>query len=371
VARDLADEDAAVTRSRWAHVSGLALAELVVATAMSLALSGALMALVRLAASAARTQPEVADVGQRVRTGVDAILTRLEAAGAGAAAGGGSVPLGQRVAVIFPHRRAVTGGDAPLSAFADRVTVYAAAESAAVSAVAAPMASASGPLALAPVPGCPVSTPTCQFAPGDVVVVFDATGQHDLATVSSVTATTLSLAAALSQPYSPALGAAVAKVEVRSLVFDPARAQLRVTSAAGSNLPILDDVVRFEVTWLGSPLPPAGPRPPPGAVNCVYDAAGGPALPELSPTWGGLVVLAPAALSDGPVCGSGRAAFDADLLRVRALRVTLRVQAGHASFRAADPRLFMRPGVATDPRSMVPDQEVTFDVVLPNLRGGP
>jgi hypothetical protein len=31
----------------------------------------------------------------------------------------------------------------------------------------------------------------------------------------------------------------------------------------------------------------------------------------------------------------------------------------------------MRPGVATDPRSMVPDQEVTFDVVLPNLRGGP
>jgi hypothetical protein len=357
--------------TRWTRDSGLALAELVVATAVSLAVSGALMALVRLAASAARTQPEAADVGQRLRSGVDAIVSRLEVAGAGAVAGGGSVPLAQRVAVVFPHRRAVTGGDGPLGTFADRITTYAVAEASALAALATPMSSSSAPLALAPVAGCAQSTPTCHFLPGDVVIVFDATGQHDLAVVSSVDPAALSFAQGLSQPYSPAAGAAVVKAEVRSLVHDAARAQIRLTTAAGANQPLVDDVVQFTVSYLGSPLPPAGPRPPPGIANCVLDGAGEPTLPELPATWGGLAALPAEVLGDGPVCGSGRAAFDADLLRIRALRVTLRVQAGHPSFRSADPRFFRRPGFATDPRSMVPDEEVTFDVSLPNLRGTP
>lgn len=357
--------------NRWRRNSGLALAELVVATALSLAISGALMALVRLAASASRTQPEVADVGQRLRNGVDAIVSRLELAGAGAVAGGGSVPFAQRVAVVFPHRRALTGGDAPLSAFGDRLTLYAVTEASALAALATPMPSSNAPLALAPVAGCPHSRPTCHFRPGDVVIVIDATGQHDLAAVSAVDATTLSLANGLSQPYSSAMGAAVAKADVRSLVYDNARAQLRLTTAAGASQPLVDDVVQFAVAYLGSPLPPVGPRPPPGTANCVLDEAGEPRLPVMPATWGGLAALPAELLGDGPVCGSGRAAFDADLLRVRALRVTLRVQAGHPSFRAVSPRLFRRPGFATDPRSMVPDEEVTFDVALPNVRGTP
>jgi hypothetical protein len=356
---------------RWTRNSGLALAELVVATAVSLAVSGALMALVRLAASAARTQPEVADIDQRLRTGVEGIVSRLEVAGAGAVAGGGSVPLAQRIAVVFPHWRAVTGGDGPLSAFADRITVYAAAEASALAALSAPMSSSSAPLALAPVAGCPHTTPTCRFLPGDTVVVFDATGQHDIATVSSVGATTLLLTGSLSQSYSPAVGAAVARADVRSLVFDAARAQLRLRTAAGADQPLVDDVVQFTVTYLGSPLPPSWPKPPPGTANCVLDEAGEPRLPEVAATWGGLAALPPEALGDGPACGTGRGAFDADLLRVRALRITLRVQAGHPSFRSVSPRLFRRPGFATDPRSMVPDEEVTFDVALPNLRGTP
>jgi hypothetical protein len=329
------------------------------------------MALVRLAASAARTQPEVADVGQRLRGGVEAIVTRLEVAGAGAATGGGSVPLSRRLATVFPHRRAIAGGDAPLSVFADRITIYAAAESSAVVAIGSPMSSPSGPLVLAPVAGCPDTAPSCHFLPGDPVIVFDATGQHDLATVGSVTPTTLSTAAALSQAYSPALGAAVVKADVRSLVFDAARSQLRLTSAAGSNLPLLDEVVQFSVTYVGSPFPPTAPKPPPGVGNCLFDGAGSSRLAELPAAWGGLAVLAPAVLSDGPACGTGPAAYDADLLRVRALRLTLRVQAGHPSYRGPSPRWFRKPGSASDPRSFVPDQEATFDVALPNLRGAP
>jgi hypothetical protein len=357
--------------TRWPAATGLALAELLVATAVGLAVSGALVAVVRLAATAARTQPEVADLGQRVRTGVEAITSRLELAGAGAVAGGGSVPLAQRMAVVYPHRRAVAGGDPPLSAFDDRVTIYAAADASPVVALGSPMFSAGDDLVLAPAPGCPPVTPTCHFARGDPVIVFDATGQHDLATVAAVTATTLTPSALLSQAYSPARAAAVVKAHVRSLVYDDARAQVRLTSSSGSNQPLLDEVVRFSVAYLASPFPPAGPRPPPGTGNCVFDEAGEPRLPELAPTWGGLVVLTAARLSDGPVCGAGRAAFDADLLRIRAIQVTLRLQAASAVYRSTDARLFKRPGSATDPRWMVPDQEVTFHVALPNLRGTP
>lgn len=357
--------------TRWTRATGLALAELLVATAVGLVVSGALMALVRLAAGAARTQPEAADVGQRLRSGVEAVVFRLEMAGAGAATGGGDVPLVRRLAVVFPHRRAIAAGDPPLSAFTDRLTVYAAAEASAMVAVGAPMLSPSAPVVLAPVPGCPNTTPSCHFSPGDPVIVFDATGQHDLMTVSAVAPTTLSHAAALSRAYTPELGAAVVKADVRSLVFDEARAQLRLTSASGSNLPLLDDVVHFSVRYLGSPLPPDGPRPPPGTANCLFDETGAPRLPELAPDWGGLVSLPSGALSDGPACGTGPAAFDADLTRIRALRITLRVQAGQASYRGTSPRWFRRPGLVTDPRLVVPDQEATFDVALPNLRGLP
>ena len=49
-------------------------------------------------------------------------------------------------------------------------------------------------------------------------------------------------------------------------------------------------------------------------------------------------------LSDGPYCGSGPNEFDADLLRVRKVRVTLRMQTASPAFRGADTTLFMQPG---------------------------
>ena len=73
--------------------------------------------------------------------------------------------------------------------------------------------------------------------------------------------------------------------------------------------------------------------------------------------------------SDGPWCGEGDNRFDADLLRVRTVRVAVRVQAAHAGLRGigAD---FAVPGTSRSARRALPDYAVTFDVTPRNLNLG-
>ena len=51
--------------------------------------------------------------------------------------------------------------------------------------------------------------------------------------------------------------------------------------------------------------------------------------------------------TDGPWCGGGTTRFDADLLRIRLVRVTLRVQATAATMRAAARMLRRRASAAS------------------------
>ena len=98
---------------------------------------------------------------------------------------------------------------------------------------------------------------------------------------------------------------------------------------------------------------------------------------------GGLVKLNDASdpnsplLTDGPWCPGGTQtgnAFDADLLRVRKVRVTIRVQTGNAALRgaatgAADAR-FSNAGTSSGGYKLVPDQAIRFDVSPRNLNLG-
>jgi hypothetical protein len=82
-----------------------------------------------------------------------------------------------------------------------------------------------------------------------------------------------------------------------------------------------------------------------------------------------LVPLPVAMFADGPWCGSGSSQFDADLLRVRTVRVSLRVQAVSAAFRGVGPA-FVRPGSSRGGYRMLPDGVFTFDVSPANLALG-
>ena len=90
-------------------------------------------------------------------------------------------------------------------------------------------------------------------------------------------------------------------------------------------------------------------------------------LPTLPADEGSLAILKPSDLVDGPWCGGGDTEFDADLLRIRKVRVTLRMQASNAELRGSNPLLFLNPGRAKQSMTMVPDYVVRFDITPRNL----
>ena len=79
----------------------------------------------------------------------------------------------------------------------------------------------------------------------------------------------------------------------------------------------------------------------------------------------------PGIFNDGPWCPSPTSPnrFDADMLRIRKVRVTLRVQSPVAALRGPAGPLFTNGGTGMAPK-LVPDQEIRFDVTMRNLSFG-
>ena len=99
-------------------------------------------------------------------------------------------------------------------------------------------------------------------------------------------------------------------------------------------------------------------------------------LPALGAPGGGLVQMTAASLTDGPWCpaADNPNRFDADLFRVRKIRVSLRVQSGNPDFRSSigtgGDALFLKPGTSRAATRQVPDQAIRFDVSPRNLNLG-
>jgi hypothetical protein len=79
--------------------------------------------------------------------------------------------------------------------------------------------------------------------------------------------------------------------------------------------------------------------------------------------------MTPALLTDGPWCpdATARNRFDADLLRIRRVRFSLRVQTALESLRGPASVLFTRGGLARTASRYVPDLEIQLDVSPRNL----
>lgn len=172
----------------------------------------------------------------------------------------------------------------------------------------------------------------------------------------------------------------------------------QLMSAAGASsidVPVVDNVVGLRFEYFGDPRPPTmvasltdpvgpwttyGPRPAeiavppyPARENCVFVDNGttqpSPRLPSLAPEGAHLVALDAMQLSDGPWCPDDGAAekWDADLLRIRAVVVTVRVQAAAAALRGPVSALFTHGGTASVSQRWAPDLEVRFRVAPRNM----
>ena len=130
------------------------------------------------------------------------------------------------------------------------------------------------------------------------------------------------------------------------------RGDVRVTYGAPPPLPTVDDPGD---TW--------------GAgENCAFARMDGQYVPRLPNIGVGVVPIGEGLLVDGPWCPDGGHAFrfDADLLRIRRVRVRVRLQAARP-FRGVTGTWFMNGGSAGDQWRYVPDQIVTLDVMPRNV----
>ena len=111
-----------------------------------------------------------------------------------------------------------------------------------------------------------------------------------------------------------------------------------------ADVPVVDNVVSLTFAYFSGPDPPGG----------------------------GLVPLPAAHLVDGPWRPSADAPdrWDADLDRVRAVAVTVRVQAAVAALRGPAGPLFVHAGTSHAARRLLPDLEIRLMVSPRNLTGG-
>jgi hypothetical protein len=93
-----------------------------------------------------------------------------------------------------------------------------------------------------------------------------------------------------------------------------------------------------------------------------------PRLPRL-PDGEGLFRLSSHQLTDGPWCPDPSAPnrFDADLLRVRRVVISIRIESAIDAFRGPAGPLFARPGTSATARRYLPDQTVRFTVAPMNM----
>jgi Tfp pilus assembly protein PilW len=323
-----------VTRRAISGRDGFTVLELTIAMALTLALVASIISLTRSAGAASARQGEAADLQQRLRVGVDTIARDLMGAGAGPYLAGYAGPLSVSLPAVLPFRASAVGGDPPGTFRNDIVTLLFVPATAAQTTLTADMAAGSDMMQAARLPICAAGENLCGFAAGTTILAFDDAGTFQLFTVFAVVDGAMQLQTA---PPAAALlktGAAIVEVQARIYALK-SDAATRVTElvrgdgTARADVPVLDHV-----------------------VEVVFDYG-----------------VPPAELIDGPwrpdAASPGR--WDADLVRIRTVGVTIRIESALAALRGPAGALFARAGTATDPRVWVPDQEVQFHVSPRNL----
>jgi hypothetical protein len=162
-----------------------------------------------------------------------------------------------------------------------------------------------------------------------------------------------------------------------------------------TTMPMVDNVVSLSFEYFGDARPPQvlppdeeaplsvlvtyGPSPPPPGTddpgdswpageNCIVGVSSGQQVARLDVLVGaGVVPLSPEVLIDGPWCPDAAHPFrfDADLLRVRLVRMIVRMQAT-STFRETT-RLLTSPGDADAGGRLIPDEETRIDIAPRNL----
>lgn len=389
---------------------GFTAVELMISMAIMIGVTAVIFSLADPARGTYRTQPEVSDLQQRLRVGSSFLVNDIVMAGAGSPAGGALTgSLMNFFAAIQPYRLGMINSDPANGVFYrdDAITVFYVPVGSPQTSIEDPMPTPSSELKVLPEPSCAgTSEPLgCKFKENMRVIIFDETGAWDDMTITQVQDSSSHLqhnksiaGNTLSKSYQP--GAQIAQIMQRTFYWDQQTLQLMNYDGDQRDEAIVDNVVDVEFEYYGDPRRPLlitlpdgskmttyGPKPPlvgagngttwPAGENCLFmmDPVSGqqvPRLPELNAGSQGLVQLTQAMLTDGPWCPDAGfpSRFDADLLRVRKIGVKLRVQVASAELRGPAGALFSHGGSSSIGRTVVPDQEIRFEITPRNFNLG-
>jgi type II secretory pathway pseudopilin PulG len=391
---------------RGRRVGGFTLVELLIAMTITVAVTGAVFSILNPSQGVFQAQPEASDIQQRLRVGIDAMSKDLLMAGAGTYSGSGIGTLVSSFAPVLPYRLGAQNPDPPGSFREGVITVVYVPPTASQTTILNPVVLPHAVTGVNWEAGCPAGDPSCGFAKGMGAIVFEHFGCWDIFTIARAQSSSLELqlrGRALCTEYES--GAFIAEVQTHTYYLHADTAtdtyQLRHYDGYMSDLPVVDNAVGLRFELFGEPSPPMlrrpvtdhvgpwttyGPRPPalgvssngwPPGENCIFvvDPSSGQQAPRLQAIGGStrsLVPLPASMLTDGPWCPSATAAnrYDADLLRVRKIRVTFRIQAGPKALRGPAGRFFATGGMSNSAYRFVPDQELSFDVTPRNLNLG-
>lgn len=302
---------------------GFTLVELLVAATITLTVTGALLAAMSPADGIFSSELEAGDQQQRLRVSIGVFVKDLITAN-----------------LVLPYR-ASRGADPPGTFRADAVTVVSSSEATAT--LANPLAAESGQARVNIGLGCPLIDSVCGLSRASTVLAADDTKSLDPFHVDDVQDTVLVLRHTM--PDSPKIyapGSRLVEAVVRSyfLKVDTSTDSVQLVRDDGNGaaaVPVVDHVVGLLLEYFS------------GAANTEpLDAS---------------------ALTDGPWLPDSLAPnrFDADLLRVRSIAVTLRVESALAALRGPAGPLFSRAGTSRRGSRFLPDFQMRVRVSPRNL----
>jgi hypothetical protein len=390
---------------------GFSIFEVVVAIALMLTVTAAVLALVDQSQTGFAAQLESADMQQRLRVAAATLYKDVVMAGAGGYQGANRGPLTYYFAPVLPYRQG-TSHDDPAGTFkTDTITLMFVPPTVAQTILATNGPSVvSADIGVSRVPGCPLGDAACGFKPGMTVLVHDASGDYDTFTITSVQSSLLHVqrtGRTLTFGGYPPTTTTI--VELTSIVYslksDTSASTYQLTSregGTGAEVPVVDNLVALKFDYYGDPQPPQlvkplddpagpwttyGPPPPappqqiptegyPAGENCTFlvDPLSGQQMARLAVLGSGsgadtLVKLTSAQLTDGPWCPdpANPNRWDADLLRIRRIGITLRIQSANAALRGPASVLFAHGGTSRSGNRWLPDREITFQVSPRNM----
>ena len=301
--------------------AGFSLVEALVGVVLTMLVTGAAMSMLVPASKVSSAQTEVMDVQQRARVAAEMIARDLASAGAGLSVGPWRGVLPRAIPAVLPRRMGAESGDGPDVARATALTMLSVPSAAPQTTTAAPIGGGTLALVVNAEPQCGTSV-LCGLQAGQDVLVTDGAGHFDVFRITRVSGGTGTLrhhGQDLSWTY-PA-GAWVSQVVARTYEFSASTRQLRQYDGDQSDQPAVDYLSGVSFSYFGTALGSTAP-----------------------------VEMPLSSFTDGPWIGAGTTRFDADLLRVRGVRVSVGAEAADAVLRARVPVFSVSLDVA--PRSL-------------------